>query len=806
MRILFIILLLLVQIIPIQAQSKLNGKVQDRNSKPIAYANILLLNEQDSSLVRGALSDDAGSYIIENVYPGTYLLAASMLGYKKAYISSVKVPDLSTGIGVSVLTLTEDAELLGEVSVVAMRPLIEKQQDRMIINVANSLVASGSTGLEVLEKAPGVVVDRQSNAITLLGKEGVIVQIDGKQTYLSMADVVALLQNTPSDNIDKIELITNPSARYDAAGNAGIINIKLKENNAVGTNGSLSLAGGYGRYDRERGSMQLNHRSGNFNAFGNYSLNRGGSYSEFRLYRNQADGEQRNVIQQHMLVRDRFTGQNAKVGVDYFLGQNTTVGIGWTGFWNNRPQKSPEAGTLFRREEAGPVYLQTLSDIRISTNLSNQVGNLNLQHTFGAEGGSLSADVDLGRFSRKMNSNILAETIIPHDPANATQGLVTSMPTTIDIFTYKVDYTRTLWDAWNMEAGVKHSSVQSDNNLSLLSGFDGELLYDSTLSNHFNYKEKINAVYASISGAPFLNTEIQIGLRAEHTYSKAHSLTLDHKKVRDYLNFFPNLFVSRQLSEKHRLSFSYSYRIDRPNYQSLNPSRWYLDQYSFAQGNPFLKPQYTHAMELQHGYGDWLFTSFGTSFVSDYVFSLVLPVDHEQAELTPFNIGTLQSYNLHISFPITLTKHWKMQASLLGLYSYLQYSFQDVPLKVEQVSGRLNLSNSFMIANSWRGELSGWVNTPAVYAMFDVPWLGSVDAGIQKTFNENWNAKLSLQDILHSNKIIRDGKGPGFSQYHTIQLDTRVLMLNLTYAFGNQKLKASRQRKTASEEEMKRAN
>lgn len=806
MRIFLVVLILTGNIFCLYAQCTINGKVEDNSSEPIPFVNVLLLDNQDSTLVKGAVSDETGKYTINNIQPGKYLLTASMVGYEKAYGPPVTIEEENSDFTVPALTLSEDVQQLEEITVETTRPFIEKQVDRTVVNVANSIVSSGSTGLEVLEKAPGVIVDRQNNSISLLGKDGVIVQIDGRRTNLSMADVVMMLRSTSSDNIEKIELITNPSAKYDAEGNAGIINIVMKENNNIGTNGTVSIAAGSGRFDRERGSVQVNHRSEKFNVFGSYSANRGGNYWDFELYRKQGDGDQRNIVEQEMYIRVREMGQNAKAGVDYFIGKNTTIGVVWNGFWNDSRERNPEARTAFRRQESGPVYLLTLSDIWTTNVSSNQMGNVNLQHAFGTDGGVLTADVDLGHFRRQMNSNLLTNTIIPEEAPDSPEGLLTQMPVSIDILTFKVDYSRSLWQKWKIEAGIKHSSVKSDNNLALSSGIVGELEVDPELSNHFQYTERVNAAYASVTGEPFDRTEMQLGLRAEQTYSLGHSLSLNEEVERNYLDLFPSLFVSREMTEKHDLTFSYSYRIDRPNYQDLNPARWYLDPYSFGQGNPFLNPQYTHSLELQHGFKDMIFTSFGASFISDYVFQLVQPVDNQKAERIPQNIGNSQAYNLNVNFPVTITKDWKLQANLLGLYSRLQYSFQDIPLEVEQVSGRLNLTNSILFGKGWRGELSGWLNTPAVYAMFQVPWIGSLDAGIQKSFNEKWKASLSMQDLLHTNKFIRNGAAPGFIQNYSIGMDTRVIMLSLTYSFGNQKLKSTRQRKTGSEEEVQRTN
>ena len=304
----------------IRAQTTLSGTVHDGTGKPLPFASVALLNAGDSTLTKGTASDQQGAYAFENVRAGKYLIRATAVGYQKAHSAVLDVTTHSAEV--PALALSEVTGKLAEVQVTAKKPFVEQQLDRMVVNVANSIVGSGSTALEVLEKSPGVTVDYQNERLQLRGKEGVIVQIDGKQTYLSAQDVIALLRSMSSDNIETIELITNPSAKYDAAGNSGIINIRLKKNTNVGTNGTASIAGGSGRFDRERGSLQLNHRTSKLNLFGNYSLNRGGNYWDFLLNRNQpdpssSDASRRNIVSQTTYLTFRDLGQNAKAGLDF---------------------------------------------------------------------------------------------------------------------------------------------------------------------------------------------------------------------------------------------------------------------------------------------------------------------------------------------------------------------------------------------------------------------------------------------------------------------------------------------------------
>ncbi|PSR57361.1 TonB-dependent receptor [Adhaeribacter arboris] len=784
-------------------QSTLRGYIRDPAGKGLPYVSTGLLMASDSKLVKGALTNEEGAFEFTGVAGGQYIISANMVGYA-SFTSAVIAVD-QVLITVPQITLNPLIKNLKEVTVTTKRPFVEQKIDRMVVNVANSIISSGSTALEVLEKAPGVTVDRQNDQLRLRGKEGVIVQMDGRQTYLSMADVVALLRTMPSDNIDRIELITNPSAKYDAAGNSGIIDIRLKKNNEVGTNGSLSVGAGAGKYDREQGSGQLNHRTPKFNLFGSYSANRGGNYWDFDVLRNQADGQQRNLVNSESYIRFKTRGHNVKAGLDYALNQNTTLGLVWTGLWNNNQEKSP-AAVSFRRQEAEPPYLQTLTQKTLSTISSNQAINLNWQHRFQNKGGQLTADIDLGHFDRDFTNALATETLFSQDSIPAPRGLFTQMPTSIDIKTFKADYNRSLGNDWQLEVGFKGSYVYSNNNLTLLNGELSNLQMDSTLSSHFKYTERVKAVYANFTGKLGVKTNLQIGLRGEQTHSEGHSITLNQVVKRNYLNLFPSVFLSQTLSAKHTLAFSYSYRIDRPNYQNLNPARAYLDPYTYSQGSPYLQPQYTHSLELKHGFDNKVFTALGASYIHDLVFYVLQPVTGNTSERVPENIGKSQAYNVTITLPVTVRQGWTLQTTMMGIYSQFQYNYQDTPLRVKQISGRLNGSNAFTLGKGWTAEVTGWLNTPAVDALWRSPWLGSFDTGLQKALGSRWKAKLSVQDVLHTNQIKGKIRTANYTSDICIRFDSRIAMFNLTYAFGNQQLKSNRPRKTSSEEEMQRTN
>ncbi|MBU1820893.1 MAG: outer membrane beta-barrel protein, partial [Bacteroidetes bacterium] len=501
------------------AQSSINGKVVDKAGPPLPFVTIGLMSAPDSALVKATASDDKGVYVLEGLPSGKYLLKASSIGYGEKFSAYFELA--GTRKLMPAISLTAVATELNEVQVTGKKAFIEQQIDRMVVNVEGSIIGSGSTALEVLQKTPGVTVDYQNELIQLNGKEGVIVQIDGRQTYLSQQDVVALLRTMSSDNIATIELITNPGARYDAQGNSGIINIRLKKNSNLGTNGALSVAGGSGRFHRERASLQLNNRTAKLNMFGSYSINRGGNYFDLLATSIQPDPTEADPGRQthgtsttYLTFKD--LGQNAKAGIDFSPAKNTILGVVWTGLWSSREEDGP-AQSIFSRTAGGPVYLQADTRKTINSFSQNNIVNLNVQQSFG-EKGQLSADLDYGQFNRDFSNDLFfTNTISPDDDNSAVYALLNVQPTTVKIRTAKADYNRGLPNGWKMESGLKFARISTDNDLTVQDGLSDNVMPNPELSNYFTYTEQVGAAYASVSGGfgkvDSLKTQVQVGLR-----------------------------------------------------------------------------------------------------------------------------------------------------------------------------------------------------------------------------------------------------------------------------------------------------
>jgi hypothetical protein len=791
----------------VEDRTSLSGVVQDEKSQPFPFVNVLLLAAKDSSLYKGGTTDEAGKYVFEMVKPGRYLTLVSMVGYQKTYSTVFQVGKES--IKLQDIQLKPDVQALAEVTVVAKKPFIEQQIDRTVINVENSIVSAGATALEVLERSPGITVDQQNDRLQLRGKEGVIVQIDGKQTFLSQTELINLLRNTPSDNIEKIELITNPSAKYDAAGNSGIINIKFKKNKNFGTNGNLTLGGGIASrgYARGNGSLALNHREGKLSLFGTGSGFEGEGFNEQDIYRAIPFEGKTTYFDQRSVSDWRSKNYSYRAGLDYFVTDKTTVGVLFSGFYNQ--WKNPLRTTDTRILDDYLALKQTYhTDGSTANRMNNVSANVNLKHQFNDKGRELTFDADFVKYNSK-GYNLLDTRYFTAtgEPEGNPDIMRNNTPAHIQIGVAKLDYTQPLGKG-KFETGLKSSLVSSDNNMTYEIFADSWVL-DPTRTNRFKYTENINAAYANYSGQLNSKTKYQLGVRAEHTHSVGNSVTLNDKRDRNYVNLFPSVFLSRNLDSSNVLNLSYSYRIDRPNYQSLNPFEYYLDPYTFQRGNPYLRPQYTHSIQAVHVFKSFLNTTLAYSRTKDMIVNDMpqLIASENKTYITSENLDAQNYLSLTVSAPIPVKKWWNLQTNFSATYNQYKTFYRNALYDVNQFSYNVFANNTFTLPANWSVELSGWYNSRAIYGLLVAKPMGMVNLGIQKSIMaKKATIRLNVQDLFWTNKF------NATTQFEDIDLKvqskwpSRQVRLSFSYRFGNQNVKSARQRNTGSDDIQKRVN
>lgn len=785
------------------AGSKVTGTVLDELSKPLDFATISLLKGSDSTLVRTAVSGLDGKFVFENLIAGNYSITVSMVGYTKVQTKPFTISEANPVKELGTISVTRDNKMLGEVTVRAVKPFIERKMDRLVVNVESSSVATGSTALEVLQRSPGVTLDQNDN-IAMQGKQGVLIMLDGKQTYMSSADVANLLRNMPSSEIETIELITNPSAKYDAAGNSGIINIKTKKSNTVGTNGTLTAGGGMGDNYRANGGLSLNHRNKNINIFGNYN------YSKFQRGQDMtinrivgASATQTYFGQTGNFMRDN-DNNNFKAGIDISINKNNTLGFMVNGYANSGSETYNNTTLIGRSFSQTDSSVIAINDGR--SRHRNMAYNANYKATLDTSGKELSVDLDYSKYQgneRTLYDNYFQNAIGTPPPPSFIRN---NTPSDIDIKAVKIDYSMPFNKTMKMEVGLKSSWVRTDNDFQFERLISSNWQNDTGRSNQFVYDENVNAAYLNVN-KQFKSTSVQLGLRAEQTNSTGNSITTAKEVDRSYLDFFPSIFVNQVLSKNHDLGISYSRRIDRPSYDALNPFMYFLDQYTYNQGNPFLNPQYTNNFELSYNYKKTYSITLNYSLTNDVITEVLLPDTAKKALFqTNENLDKQINYSANINAPITLSKWWNTSNNATVFYlGFRSPDLRGQNLNTGRVALQVNSQHKFIISPTITAELVGDYTSPIEYGTLKISAQYGIDAGISKSFlNKKANIKLALSDVFDTRqqKITSGYEG---LNYNLIQKnETRIGRVTLSYRFGRSEIKPERRRSTGLEDEQRR--
>lgn len=788
----------------INFKGEITGKVLDEKQNAFPYASVSLLNAKDSTIVKGTLSNDNGNYILTNIKQGAYLITIYVVGYKKAYKGPYTITTANQSHRIDATQLSQDSKELKGVEIVKQKPLIERFVDKTVINIENSTLTTGNSALEILQKLPGVTVDKDGK-VSMKGKQGVNIMLDGKPTYLSSEQLANLLQTTEGSAIQSIELITNPSAKYDASGNSGIINIKLKKNRNYGTNGSVDAGAGYGKYYKANGGLTLNHREKKFNIFGNFYYGRNKRYNGTDIMRtNNTESNKTYFNQTNYNLRIR-NNANYKGGIDYFINNKNTIGFSFNGY-QSYGKTASEVLTLI-----GDQPLKTDSSV-VAQNPNNYkyTGisyNLNYKGTIDTLGQEISIDADYSNYTGKQNNNFNNQYLDAQGQMLKPAYLFrNATPTKTNIKAVKADYTYPINKETKLELGVKSSFVKTDNNFIFENFEGGNWISDSKRTNQFLYDENINAAYSNLS-RKFKTTSVQLGLRAEQTNSKGNSIT-DNKVVnRHYINLFPSVFISQTLSKDHDMGFSYSRRIDRPDYESLNPFVSFLDLYSYRFGNPFLKPQYTNSFEVSYTYKKNLNITFGYSHTKDVISNVLLT---DTAKKTIFisneNLATQDSYNMNITYPLKITSWWNSNNNLNVYYN--KYKTPDLlgsPFESGKVAFHLNTTQTITLNPTANLELSGYYESKQVSGTLLLAPQYSVDLGIKKSImDKKMDIKLAVNDVFKTQRNELTSAIPSQQYIIKERWESRVFRLSCTYRFGSKDIKAASKRSSSSEAEGKR--
>ena len=770
-----------------QGTGKITGSIKDGgNQKIIDAASISLIKAADSSTVKVALADKDGNFVFENIKDGSYLVIATSISHSKVYSKTFILSSAVRSFNVGVLQLEMVNKNLKEVVVTSKKLMIERKIDKTVVNVDAAISNEGSTALEVLEKSPGVTVDKDGN-ISLKGKQGVLIMLDGKPSYLTGPELANLLRAMPSNTLDQIEIMTNPSAKYDAAGNSGIINIKTKKNKQKGFNGSVNVAYGQGVYEKTNNSLNLNYRNGKFNVFGNI----GGNYRENfqqlnikRKYKN-ADGSLNAIFEQTSNEMRFNSNYNAKIGADFYASKNTTIGVVLTGF--TTPSSQVGDNISYLKSNTGVVDSIVAADRSEKSRWKNGAININFRHQYDTTGREITADVDYLTYNSHRDQVFSNTSYTPIWSVKNSDILSGELPSVINIYTGKIDYTHPLKNGIKLESGLKTSFVETDNTAGYYNIVGLNKTPDYEKTNKFVYKENINAAYLNMN-KQIKKWGVQAGLRLENTNYQGHQFGNPQRRdsafKKSYTGLFPTMFVSYNANEKNQFGFSYGRRINRPDYEDLNPFLFFLDKYTYGSGNPFLRPSYAHTFELSHTFNQWLTTTANYANTKD-LFNETFEQKGYATIVKQGNFGRANSASLSVSAQIPVAKWWTSIVYTELNYNDYKGLLNGEDLHVQGGNYLINVNNQFKFNKGWSAEISGFYRTSGIEGQIIIKPMGQLTAGVQKQILKNkGTVKLNVRDILYTMKAKGNINFQRTEASFYQERDSRVATLSFGYRFG----------------------
>jgi hypothetical protein len=801
------ILLFTFLILPFSLLSQKNisveGTVKDSLGQPLSYVTINLMWSKDSSLFKTDLSNESGNFLISGLKPGEYFLAAYFFGFKKYTSENFELNEGNKKV--VDLHLQPSATNLKEVEVMVQKPFIEHFAGKTVVNVENSIVSTGSSVYDVLERSPGVSIDQDGN-ISMRGKQGINVMIDGKSVQMSVEQLAGYLKAMPSSSVEKIELISNPSSKYDAAGTSGIIDIKTKKGRKDGFNASLYGNYGQGKYEKLSAGGSFNFKKGKLNWFGNYDYGRKRDFYDLELDRIfYSHDTPVTRYSQHNFVMFPFNNHNVKLGCDFFANKKMTIGFVAGGNSNHFKSIGYSNSKTLNGQDELEYYFNTDNDAAEARD--NAFANLNFRRVIDTTGKELKADFDYASYSNPIKQNFRNTYLDPYgNEYLPPTSIRTSVKARLQIYSGKVDYSHPFNQTLKLDGGIKSSYVTADNDKEFYNTNNGVEVLDTGKTNHFLYEENINAAYL-ILHKDFDKISFEFGLRGEQTLVQGNQVTSHIKFNRNYSQLFPTAFALYKMNKKNDLSFSYSRRINRPNYQSLNPFILYVDPTFYKQGNPYLEPELSDVFELSYTFDNNLsFTSYYNQDKKS-ISAVLLQDDIKKITVqTEENMKHSEYYGFSMNFTLKPFKWWNSNWDF-NLYNG-SYSGAQQGEQYERSSTvfSVNTTNSFVFNKGLSAELSFFYKTREVYSVLDINPSSSLNVGIKKSFfNKKLITKLGGTDLLYTNHTSGGIQFSSINEKFARKRDTRVITLSLTWIIGKGGANGSAKRQSGAEEEKRRA-
>lgn len=689
----------------------------------------------------------------------------------------------------------DTVKVLKEVGITSRKQIIQRKGDRLIFNVDGNSAAAGNPLLEVMRQVPGLSVT--NDKLNIRGKEGLIIMIDNRRTYMTGDELLSYLKNTPAETISQLEVITNPSARYDAEGNAGIINIKTKKGSAIGTTGTVSQTLGYGSFLKSTTGGQVTYTDNKLTLFGNAYFS---SNKYFENYYTENSGAGYNKTLNNNYGESHNKGSYSyQAGFDYHLNKHSTFGGVSDGslipnYWSIGLSTLEKTGT-------DPAYILTHTNSK--TNNTSTSNNLHYSWNDDKNMNIFSAEANYVRYNFDLRSTQTSDfyTDRSYTTFEDDEQLRNRSIRSVDVFAAKADYTHKWNEKHTMESGIKWSSVQTNSDLVYEELQENEWINDPGRTNQYNFKEQIYAGYLNYNGQ-FGTFNFQTGLRAEQTINTGFSATLNSENKRKYLKLFPSLFLSQTFLKDHSWSVSYSYRVDRPTYSFLNPFTFINNPYSYFRGNPNLKPQYTHNFEGSYDFKKKFFLTLGYSHTTDRITEIAERAN--QSEIvggTRVNLSSMDSYNVTVNMPFQPVKGWDINIYAGGFRNLIN---DGAGFSNGKTTFTTTLTTSVSLPVGLTADVNGDYQSAMSYGTILIKPMYGVNGGVKKSFLSNkLNLRVNVSDIFNQRRMIFNSLYGGIEQYGYNTSESRVVRVTASYKFG--KFKAPKLNNSGAEEEQRRA-
>ncbi len=770
-------------------QTTIEGRVQDEDKQAIHFATVALYNTSDSSFIDAQTTEENGSFLFKQIQQGSYFLQTSMLSYVDQF-TELNFP-LSNPM---IITLREDANLLSTVEITAKKPLLEQRADRLVVNVEENLTGLNGNVLNVLKKVPGLLVI--GDQVKMAGSNTPTILINGKSTQYM--DIESLLKDMPADNIKKIEVIHQPGAEFDAEGTGAVLNIILKKNNLFGTNGNVRAGVAKGENWKHTTSVNISHYQGKLN------VNAGLGYKNYPNWESNEITRNINDTIYTQVSDDPSFGESwrGNLSLDYNITDKHSIGvqsryINWFSYNTITTETQVDYNT------------PTKSNLNLNTDNTSEeswkLRTINPYYTFNIDtsGQKLSLDFTYSTIANE-GETILTTTETRENYVFPKQKY--EQPGSTNIYATKVDYTLPINNSLSLSLGGKYSSASLDNDLKALNeGLDGKFRLDTLSSNHFLFDELI---WASYSKLDFQHNKWSgtAGLRYENSQSEGYSVTIDERITRDIKKFFPSFSLAREISGPLAASVAYSYRINRPRYSNLNPFVYYLDAFTFEQGNPMLRPAFAHSFKFNLMFEKQPFFNIEYKDVSDVMTDLTQQNDATgETNLSTFNLESYKNLNISLFFPLDFIPRASGYGGFIANNNMYNSEYLNAQLDRQKWDFTGFIQTEWKLPYKVTGEISGWYNSGGIEGIIDAQYLYGVDVGLAKKFlNDKLKVNIGIENILAKYMTATiDYENMDLSIYN--RWDGPVYNLELSYKFGNQHMKSVQKKKSSASDELNRA-